>query len=181
MTIKNIAPYQLDEVQVGGEGDQQFTTGEMREDTEGRLFIRAKLMPDTGSVTGAKWSVVYPSSESDVWSRGEFCSDLSDCADALKSRSGIQQFSRMTAVTHYGWVQVRGQTVHLTAVTDPVWLDGAILYVATTDKIIHPLNPASTGNAVTAQFMTKVGIALEDNDGLATGTTKSIFLDGIGY
>lgn len=181
MTIKNIAPYQLDEVQVGGEGDQQFVTGEMREDNAGRLFIRAKMLPDTSSVTGAKWTVVYPSSESNVWTRGEYASDLSDSASALQSMSGIQQFSRMTAVTHYGWVQVRGQTQHLAASTDALWVDGAFLYVSTTDKILRALNVASTGNAVTATFMTKIAIALENNVGMATGVTKSINLLGIGY
>jgi hypothetical protein len=181
MSIKNIAPDRLDTHQVGGEGDNTFTTGELRVDNAGRTFIRAKLMPDTGSVTGSKGSFVAPSSESDVWTPGEYCHDLSDSASALQSRGGITQFSRMTAVTHYGWVQVKGEAKHFTSSTDALWVDGAILYVSTTDKILRPLNVASTGNAVTAQFMTKVGIALADNVGMTTGTTVSIFLDGIGY
>jgi len=176
MAIKNIAPYQLGAVQVGGPTDKQFTKGEVRVDNAGRTFVRAQVIPGTSSVTGAKHTFVSPYSSSNVHTPGEYTHDLSDSASALQGRIGIQKFSMMTAVTHHGWVQTGGPAKYLTATTDPVWVDGAYLFVSTTDNQLNPLDVSSTGNAVTAINLTKCAIALENNTGLSTGVTKSVLL-----
>lgn len=185
MSFKNIAPEELESVQVGGAVDRSFTTGEMRVDNAGRTYIRAKLSTDTGSVTGAKHTLVGPRSVSNVHTPGEYAHDLSDVASAFQTMCGVTKFSRMTAVTHFGWVQIKGPAKYLTASTNPNWLDGAWLYVSTTDKRIRALPVASTGNAVTVRNLTKFAIAMENNGAsggtMTTGVTKSIFLLGAGY
>ena len=185
MAIKNIAPFELTTVQVGGPTDKQFTKGEIRVDNAGRKYIRAKVIPGTGSVTGAKHTIVVPYCSSNVHTPGEYTHDLTDTASALQTLTGIQKFSMMTAVTHHGWVQVKGPAKYLTAATNTAWVDGSWLYVSTTDNRLNNLNVASTENAVAGINLTKCAIALENNGvsggTMATGVTKSIWLIGNGY
>jgi len=181
MAIKNIAPEELETVQVGGSTDKSFTTGELRVDNAGRKYIRGKIMVDTGSVTGAKHTLVVPYVASNVHTPGQYCHDLTDTASALQSRAGVTKFSQMTAVTHFGWVQVSGPAKYLAATTNANWLDGAKVFVSTTDNRINALAVASTGNAVTGINLTEVGIAMQNNIGMTTGVTVSVWLNGQGY
>jgi hypothetical protein len=60
MAIKVIAPEELRTAQVGGVADKKYTTGTYAVDNTGTLYIRAQVIPGTASVTGVRWTVLYP-------------------------------------------------------------------------------------------------------------------------
>jgi len=132
-------------------------------------------------VTGAKYTVLYPITVGASITVGEFSHDMTDSDEHARGKIGVTQFSQMTAVTHYGWACVRGQTKYLTATTNTLWTAGVSLVISTTDNRLN--NGARI--ATTSMVRDKVGISLEENGistgGLTTGTTISIMLDGIGY
>lgn len=176
MSIKNIAPNTLTAVQVGGTGPKNgIGVGTIVEQGDTR-YIYAKIIPGTGSVTGAKQTSVVPYYTSDAHTAGEFTHDLTDCPTNAKTLLGIQMFSMMTAVTHYGLVAVRGPVEYLPATTNPLMVDGASLVVSTTDNRLN----ATAATTTYGDLHLRVAILEADNDGL-TAVSSPIRLLGQGY
>lgn len=175
MAIKNIAPNALTAGVVGGTSPENYGVGTVYNAPDEKKYILAKVIPGTGSVTGARQTLVVPYVTSNVHTKGEYTHDLTDTASRFQTKAGIQKFSMMTAVTHYGWVQVEGSAEYLTATTNPIWLDGNGLAVSTTDNRLNAVSMATTSNLITV-----CAIAEENNTGLSTGTSVSIRLTGGG-
>jgi hypothetical protein len=177
MAIKNIAPATLTAVKVGGIGPDDHGVGTMHQSHDGKMYIKAKIIPGTGSVTGHKQSLVVPYYTGDAHTAGEFTHDLTDCPTNSQQLAGVQMFSMMTAVTHYGWVQVRGEVQFSGATTNPLWLDGVNLIVATTD---NQLTPKALTATTFSEIYLRVGLAEANNTAL-TASSVSIRLLGEGY
>ncbi len=175
MAIKNIAPNALTACVVGGTSPENFGVGTVIDGPDEKKYIMAKIIPGTASVTGARQTLVVPYVTGNVHTKGEYTHDLTDTAGRLRRMAGIQKFSMMTAVTHYGLVQIEGSAEYLTATTNPLWLDGNPLSISTTD---NRLNASSM--ATTSELVSMCAIAEEDNIGVTVGTSVSIRLLGVG-
>lgn len=176
MAIKNIAPETLTAVKVGGTGPDNHGVGTIHQSHDGKMYIKAKIIPGTGSVTGRKQSLVVPYYTSDVHTDGEFTHDLTDSPTNAQTLAGVQMFSMMTAVTHYGWVQYRGSVKYYGATTNPAWLDGASLVVSTTDNRLN----ASAATTTYGDLHLRVAVAEANNTAVAAASV-SIRLLGQGY
>jgi len=181
MSIKVIAPSELRTPQIGGVSDKTYTTGTYAVDEKGTLYIRAKVYPGTASVTGVRWTVLYPYPVSNVITRGYYSHDLSDSPSHAATRIAITQFPQLTAVTHYGWAAVRGVTKYKAATTNPIWIDGVGLQISTTDNRLNCFSMLAT----TSTIRLAVGFSLSENGvttgTLTAGTTINISLDGKGH
>jgi len=166
--LKNIAPYQLSAVDTGV-ADKQFAVGDVLE-MNGKIFTRARVLPGTGGTTGSAFAAVFPSTTGS-YTRGDFSFDPSDATLYMQSAFGLAQGSMMTAVTHFMWVQTKGQ--------------GPYLVSSTGANIGEPLFAASTDGGLLAKSLisTTINIGYEgayalEAFGMSTGVTKDIMLLG---
>jgi hypothetical protein len=176
MSIKNIAPDTLTTVLVGGTTPENHGIGTMHDGEDGKMYIKAKIIPGSSSVTGHKQSLVVPYYTSDAHTIGEFTHDLSDCPTNAQTLAGVQMFSMMTAVTHYGWVQVRGSVAFSGAVTNPIWVDGASVVVSTTDNRLN----STAATTTYGDLHLRVAVAEANNTAVAASSV-AIRLLGQGY
>ncbi len=129
-TLKNLAPYTLEDYNTGV-SDQQFMVGDEYIGARNTRFERVRMI---GSVTGRRFSMCVATSSPDGANGREYSHDISDTAAGLHQFAGISQGSRMTAVTHFMWVQRGGDGPMITPAVTSLIVAGEKLYVSTTDK-----------------------------------------------
>lgn len=169
-TLKNLAPYQLKDVATGV-SDDQHTVGDEYIGKYGRKYVRGKVLPGTGSVTGRRWSLIVSTSVG-ILGENVFTFDLTDTIGWGQRFAGVSQGSMLTAVTHFMWIQRDGiAPIQVPATTTHI-IAGDRLWVSTTDKTVMHQIAGTTGNDGR-----EFAVAME-KFGVATAVTKRIRLLG---
>ena len=132
-TLKNLAPHQLSDYNTGV-SDQQFTVGDIYIGADNRRYERIRQIGGTGSVTGRRFSMAVQTATANGAGTYDYTFDITDKAAGADNEAGSTQFSMMTAVTHFGWLQTNGFGPVIGPATTSNIAAGNKLYVSTTDK-----------------------------------------------